>query len=51
MDLLALIGAIFEVLGGLPGGRVTVKDRYEMKKRIRELKKRERQKAAPRTPS
>ncbi len=42
MDLIALFAAILEILGDLPGGRITVKDRYEMKKKVRELKKRER---------
>ena len=49
MDLLALFAAVLEILGDLPGGRVMVKDRYEMKKKVRELKKRERQRAAHRT--
>ena len=40
MDFLALFGALLEI-GGSPGGRVTVKERYEMKKRVRELRKRE----------
>jgi hypothetical protein len=49
MDLLALFAAVFEILGDLPGGRVTVKDRYEMKKKVRELKRRRRQRASQRT--
>lgn len=42
MDLLSLLAAILETFGNWPGARVTVKDRYEMKRRVRELKKRER---------
>ena len=41
MDILALLAAVFGMLGSLPGSRITVKERYEMKKRVRELKKRE----------
>jgi hypothetical protein len=44
MDILAFFAAILGMLGDFPGGRVTVKDRYEMKKRVRELKRREREK-------
>jgi hypothetical protein len=45
VDFLALFSALFEIGGSLPGGRVTVKDRYEMKKKVRELQKREREAA------
>ena len=41
MDVLALFAALLDVASGIPGGRVTVKDRYEMKKKVRELKRRE----------
>jgi hypothetical protein len=42
MDLFSLIAAVLEIFGSVPGRRVTVKERYEMKKRVRALKKRER---------
>lgn len=42
MDLLALLAAVLDVSGSLLGSRVSVKDRYEMKKKVRELKRRER---------
>jgi hypothetical protein len=42
MDILAFLAAVFELAGDLPGGRVTVKDRYEMKKKVRELRRRKR---------
>jgi len=35
MDIVALIAAFFEILADLPGRRVTVKERYEMKKKVR----------------
>jgi hypothetical protein len=41
MDILAFFAALIDVASGLPGGRVTVKDRYEMKRKVRELKRRE----------
>jgi hypothetical protein len=41
MDVLAFFAALLEVASGFPGGRVTVKDRYEMKRKVRELKRRE----------
>jgi hypothetical protein len=41
MDILALLAALIDVASALPGGRVTVKERYEMKKKVRELKRRE----------
>jgi hypothetical protein len=44
MDILAFLAAVLGTLSGLPGGRVTVKDRYEMKKKVRELQRREREK-------
>jgi hypothetical protein len=45
MDILALFAAVLEILGSFPPGRrVTVKDRYEMKKKVRELQRREREK-------
>ena len=50
MDLLALFAAVVEILGDLPGGRITVKDRYEMKKKVRELKKREQARLRRSTP-
>jgi hypothetical protein len=37
-----LLAAIADLLTSLPGGRVTVAERYAMKRRVRELKKRER---------
>jgi hypothetical protein len=40
MDILALLAALLDATS-LFGGRVTVKERYEMKKRVRELKRRE----------
>ena len=40
MGILAIIEAILS-LGSFSGGRMTVKDRYEMKKKVRELKKRD----------
>src|SRR6185503_3561743 len=40
IDILALLGALFDLTSAFPG-RVTVKDRYEMKKKVRELKRRE----------
>ena len=43
MDLLALFAAVLSTMGSLPGRRITVKDRYEMKRKVRELKKRERE--------
>jgi hypothetical protein len=43
MDIVALFAAIFDIALSLPGGRITVEDRYEMKKKVRELKRRERQ--------
>jgi hypothetical protein len=43
MDILALFAAVLEILSGFPR-RVTVKDRYEMKKKVRELHRREREK-------
>jgi hypothetical protein len=36
MDILAFFAAVLGILGDFPGGRVTVKDRYEMKKRFRD---------------
>ena len=44
MDILAFFAAMFGIPGSFPPGRVTVKQRYEMKKRVRELKRREREK-------
>lgn len=44
MDILAFFAAVLGILGSFPGGRVTVKERYEMKKKVRELQKREREK-------
>ena len=44
MDILALLGVFFDI-GGLFSRRVTVKERYEMKKRVRELQRREKKKA------
>jgi len=41
MDIFAFFAALFDVTSGFPGGRITVKDRYEMKKKVRELKRRE----------
>jgi hypothetical protein len=41
MDFLALLGALLETSSLSAGGRVTVKDRYEMKKRVRKLKEQE----------
>ena len=43
MDILAFLAAVLEGFSDRPGGRVTVKDRYEMKRKVRELKKSERQ--------
>jgi hypothetical protein len=45
LDFLALLFALFEIGGSTPGGRVTVKDRYEMKKKVRALQQRERKAA------
>ena len=45
MDFLALFSALFQIGGSTPGGRVTVKDRYEMKKKVRALQQREREAA------
>jgi hypothetical protein len=41
MDIFALIAALLDGALSFSGGRVTVKDRYEMKKKVRELKLRE----------
>ncbi len=46
MDLLALLAVLFEIGASLPRSRVTVKQRYEMKKKVRELKRREQQRAS-----
>jgi hypothetical protein len=40
-----LIGVLLDLLS-IPGGRITVKDRYEMKRKARELKKQEKELAA-----
>jgi len=40
-----LLGALFEILGAFPGRRVTVADRYEMKRRARELRRRDKERA------
>ena len=37
-----LLASLLEVFGIAPPGRVTVKDRYEMKKKVRALRLRER---------
>ena len=36
-----LFGAFLELLGAIPPGRVTVADRYEMKRKFRELRRRQ----------
>ena len=41
MDILALLEAVFDIGDLLSTRRITVKDRYEMKKRVRELRKSE----------
>jgi hypothetical protein len=40
------VAAILDLLSAEMPFRVTVKDRYEMKKKVRELKRRERERAA-----
>jgi hypothetical protein len=40
------VAAILDLFSGQIPFRVTVKDRYEMKKKVRELKNRERERAA-----
>ena len=45
MELFALLAAVLEIVGAVPGSRVTVKQRYEMKKKVRELKRREQQRS------
>jgi hypothetical protein len=42
MSILDLVAALLDGVLSFAGGRVTVKDRYEMKKRVRELKRKER---------
>lgn len=42
MGILELIAALLDGVLSFPGGRVTVEDRYEMKKKVRELKRKER---------
>jgi hypothetical protein len=44
VDVLALTDAMFEILSVIPSRRITVKERYEMKKKRRELQRREKQK-------
>jgi hypothetical protein len=41
MGILGLLSALFDLTSGFPK-RVTVKDRYEMKRKVHERKKRER---------
>jgi len=41
MDILAILAALLDAATSFSSGRVTVKERYEMKKRVRELKRRE----------
>jgi hypothetical protein len=45
------IADLLSVFGSFPGSRVTVEDRYEMKRKVRELKNREREDAARETPA
>jgi hypothetical protein len=45
MDILALLAAVLDIGDLLSTRRVTVKDRYEMKKRVRERRRREREAA------
>jgi len=35
------LSGLFDLLGSLPGRRVTVDERYEMKRKVRELKRKE----------
>jgi hypothetical protein len=43
MDVVAFVAAILEIVHHLPPRRVTVRERYEMKKKVRELQRRERE--------
>jgi hypothetical protein len=45
-DMWDFIADLLSVFDAFPGSRVTVKDRYEMKRKVRELKNRERERAA-----
>ncbi|HXH37113.1 MAG TPA: hypothetical protein VNN08_00655 [Thermoanaerobaculia bacterium] len=41
MEILDFIAALLDVVLSFGGGRVTVQDRYKMKKKVRELKRKE----------
>lgn len=45
MDIVAFLAAILEILGNVPPRRITLKERYETKKKRRELQRREKRRS------